>query len=692
MKKLRFSSLHWFGVFWLLMAGLALWVHYSWNVNPDFLGVVETRTHKLSAQEPGRIARIFVILGQQVRTNEVLVTLDTSDLDTEQAWLEKELTRLETQMEADRDRYALEYAKLRMQVEADQWSIESRQAELEAKRAELKAVDAEIARLTAAQDAGLGRSRDLSDLTIQHDGLARYVEQKASSLARESSHPGRSSAPAGESTAQKVVISMLAESQERIHEVELKLKIIKSRKDRRQVISPCDGRVVNVDFLPGDAVDAFIKIVTIEEPQADFIDVYIPETSDHIPTLGQRVAIHPHRSAAREAGGRVIFIDPGYSAIPERLAFRGMIYWARKFRVLLDPGHTLMPGEAVQVEMLRQITLGVAPMTLAAAHAADPPPTAPAAPDTPAVVAAKDRPLPMTVPPELTAITPFEPSGLRWLADLDRFLVVSDDTGRGNNAHTPLVFLMDRDGHVDKTPVRLEGVAEVRDLESVSQGPDGFIYLLSSQSVSKKGNRPQSRQLLLKVRRQGRTFTVVDRVALLDALVKTHNSPRLKDLGLTKTEEHGNLVLNIEGSTWLGDALLLGLKEPRSGRGAIVWRLADPDALFRTKQVSPGQLTVLGYADIRTPEGAAASISSLAADHRGRVYALSTVANVPAGGQTGGFHRLSPGKAGNLEVTTLATFPGLKPEGVSIQGSRAVIVFDCDRETPRYFTTELPEP
>lgn len=333
---------------WGALALIAAAIYYRFDSNADFLGIVETRTHKLGAQESGKISKIHVALGDVVKPGQVLAELDTADLDIKLAWIEAELERLNGQLEADRGRYKLEYARLLVQSDAGTAGLEARRAELLAKQAELQAVNDEIARLEKAQQEGLGRSRDLSELLIRRDSLTRYIQAGQSQL-------GALPRPARAATDEKqVVTSMLARALERIAELNRDKNEIEASRTRRQVVTPSAGRVVNLNYLPGDAVAAFTTILTVEEADAVYIDVYIPETSDQLPTLGARVQVFPHRAGVASAQGTITFVDPGYAAIPERLAFRKVIYWARKFRVKLDQGHGLMPGEAARVQVSAQ--------------------------------------------------------------------------------------------------------------------------------------------------------------------------------------------------------------------------------------------------------------------------------------------------------------------------------------------------
>jgi len=281
----------------------------------------------------------------------LLATLDTADLDTEREWLAGQVKALKESLDADRVRFSLEYERLRLQGDASRAGLVERRAGIEAKRAELKAIRAEIDRLARAEKAGLGRSPEMDDLQIRRAEVARFV-QEAGDAARPEAGSRERPARGAASDAENVVRSLLSERMEHITGMEMKLKELDVQREGRFVHSPCAGRVVDVKALPGDTLEKFAPLLTVEEPQAAYIDVYIPETSDFQPRLGQRVRIHPHRAGATVTGGAVAFIDPGYSAIPQRLAVRNLIYWARKFRVRLDADHGLMPGEAAKVEML----------------------------------------------------------------------------------------------------------------------------------------------------------------------------------------------------------------------------------------------------------------------------------------------------------------------------------------------------
>ena len=200
----------------------------------------------------------------------------------------------------------------------------------------------------------------------------------------------------------------------------------------------------------------------------------------------------------------------------------------------------------------------------------------------------------ISIPAALLRKTRFEPSGIAWSAELNRYLIVSDDTGINDSAteHAPYLFLMDAAGSVDASPVILEGIESINDLEAIAPAGDGVYYLVSSQNISKRGKRPRNREYLLKVQQTDRNFSVQAKVNLLSLLLKTFSKPELRELGLETFEADGRPKLNIEGAAFQENALYLGLKAPISRKGAIIWKLDNPERHLRNWRA--GIRTALG--------------------------------------------------------------------------------------------------
>ena len=174
---------------------------------------------------------------------------------------------------------------------------------------------------------------------------------------------------------------------------------------------------------------------------------------------------------------------------------------------------------------------------------------------------------------------------------------------------------------------------------------------------------------------------------MLSLLLNSCTLQELRNLGLDQYEADGQPVLNIEGAAVRDRTLYLGLKEPVSPKGAIIWKLDSFDEIFKTKKLAPDQLTIYGF--VQLAQNRQTGFSDLMFDSKGVLWALSaTVGN--DGDQIGGLHRIDRFTAGHLEALRIYNFPGLKPEGICPDGSGGfLIVFDLDNDNPRFCTVNI---
>lgn len=276
----------------------------------------------------------------------------------------------------------------------------------------------------------------------------------------------------------------------------------------------------------------------------------------------------------------------------------------------------------------------------------------------------------LQVPAELRArIKSFEPSGALYLEDLDRFLIISDDT---TDANAPWTFLADAQGRVAPDPVPIIGVPKIMDLESQSQDEKGDLYFLTSQSMNKDGETKKARNLFVRATRR-------------DTRIEARQTLELRPLVLAATHLP-ETALDIESHfIWDGE-LYVGLKNPQPAGRALILKLGRVDRLFRERTLPAHEVEAYATLDFRGVTGESDLISDLA--RVGDQLMISTVVEDP--------HALPPGGNGrvwryDLSRRTLhleGAFPGQKPEGIAwdARAARLWMVFD-EGLNPGLFTS-----
>jgi multidrug efflux pump subunit AcrA (membrane-fusion protein) len=343
---------------WAAALVTVIYLYFHWFVTMNYIGIVEKKSHFLGPQEPGRVETLLVKEGDPVRKDQMLAMLDVSDLTAFLSNLQDEIAKGKALDRALEGRSAIEVQRLRLQVENEASDLLERISLIESKAAELAGLNAQIKRLEDAEKAGLGTSRDLSGFVLQRDALEAYLRLQRRELTRlsETSNDIRNArrrlAKAG---LDSMTQSLLAEQMEHAEELRREIVVTENRIRLRTLVSPCDGVVTDINAWPGDLVRDFNTAITIEGDQPEFMNVYLPEKTTLRPEYGMRAKIFSARGRKYNTAGTVTFVHPDISRAPERLSFRGQVFWARKVLVTLDSSHALLPGEVVNVRLEKNV-------------------------------------------------------------------------------------------------------------------------------------------------------------------------------------------------------------------------------------------------------------------------------------------------------------------------------------------------
>jgi len=447
-----------------------------------------------------------------------------------------------------------------------------------------------------------------------------------------------------------------------------------------------------IDALPlhaGDLAGPDVPVATLVSPDAGRVVACIPEARAGIVEPGLEAEVTSTYDNS-QGEGTVESVTGTIGPLPARCQVPGSkaVQMGRVAIVALDAPMGGLPGQTQRIKFgARRKPHDRAPSSPQARTPEGPGSATPPAPPTeqPAMPSA------LSVPSELLARSRFEPSGIVWVPALDRYVVVSDDTGqKKQDDHAPWLFTMTEAGAVDAQPLVVNGVAELNDIESISLDDKGALWLLASQSESAKGKRPESRRHLVHVviGKSGeiKADKVLDFVTLLDAAP----APVRAALGVVDTR-----ALDIEGMAWHDGALYFGLKAPVDGDGkAQIWRAGAPDKLLAgdlaNAQLAPwSKIKLAVEADGRSVP---AGIADLIFWDKDTLVISATASGVDARTQAGAVYAAKVA-AGELVPVHLRTFADLKPEGLA-RGPKGnlTVVFDRGAEAAQWVQLPPPKP
>ena len=343
-------------VFWLAAAGLAGWLYYNTGGYRELIGLVENTLQQACAVEDGRLKKLLVKVGDQVRAGQTLASLENRDIKVELEGLRRELARYEELIE-------LEARLEKMDRLARIFDLEDRalnqaqnlardRADLNSRRAEANGLETEINRLTRISKSGLGRSNRLGELRARCDALKEMVNSGETSIDLREERLKNAREILKSFIPDSGLSRAAAQAAVNAEALRLRIDLLEEQLYRRLIPAPCDGVVVNIYKEPGESTLAFQPVVDVAGPQARFVEAFVAESQTQTPAPGTRVKVWSPNRPQMEANGVVSFVSPQYRPLPAVLTTRTPAILARKLYIRLAPQHGLLPGERVSVEVI----------------------------------------------------------------------------------------------------------------------------------------------------------------------------------------------------------------------------------------------------------------------------------------------------------------------------------------------------
>lgn len=440
------------------------------------------------------------------------------------------------------------------------------------------------------------------------------------------------------------------------------LRILEHQKEELTSYAIEDSTVGSVNFKVGENVPAFVPIITLV-PQAPLqVKGYIHESVGSAPLRQQSVNVESVGLNRIRVAATVAAIGERIVSFPERLKPNADVaMWGREVVIQLPEDNPFLVGEKVLISTSNRIVAGKSLESL----------------KTLSLIgfeeAQKSQEVELTIPASISGNVKLEPSGLLYLEDLDKFLLVSDEPAKQGFGE---FFLLNLDGSVDPEAQKIEGyMGSLSDLESLSQDSFGHITAMSSQSLS-KGESVSAREHLLSVSRDKKKFRGNLDLNLRN-LLKNWAEAHLNQ----EAAKFLNTNLNIEGHFWNGGDLFLGLKMPMTeAHEALILRIKKAESLNAASVLGADDVSIWKKLALEA-NGKRMGISDLLYLD-GSLYILSTCPRELNEGACGAFWKYgNPDQQGASPLKLIRYFAHTKPEGLAFRTvtREFVLVFDAGK-------------
>lgn len=640
---------------------------------PDtFYGIADTKEIVISSGSPVEIRRVMVAQGQMVKQGDSLLQLHDPELDLRISQITHELNELRSRKNAHATLSISEVRQFQAQQEEKVSELRAEISELEAQYnlnkqlvSELRSLEKDKAGTKIGDEAG-------NPIKIKIESLKRML-----ALARDPSGAYANRLNDALSSSGDPMI-------EQVKRLEDELAMLLEEKKNLFISAQISGLIGSVNFKQGERASPFTPIVTLHAESPSFVRGYIHEDVYSQVALGQVVAVQSNLDRKHKIMGEVVGVGARIVEYPERLRKRAeILIWGREIIIRLPPQNRFLLGEKLLISMAgerRSSDVGKAPVPsgpVTAQHAEK-------QTGDPGTGSARDLTLPRIVTTGLGGgssadITGIEASGLLYMEDLGKYLVISDDTRK----KAPILFLMDTSLRIEKE-VAIRGLDKIDDMEAIAAG-GGYVYIASSQSVSKNGNLPEARKLLVKAERKGESLVLKGKLVLSDLLEKAARENPGEAWSAYVSAAISQRTFDVEGMALRQGSLLLGCKYPLLEGKAVVLEIKGIDAMLAGKAPGKGDIGIWRTLDLRSKEGGTAcGISDLLFVGED-AYLLSTGTAKASGKDGAELHagELWVLKAGADVALRIRDFAGEKPEGIAYDASAREFLIAMDNGSKR---------
>lgn len=267
-----------FGILLLVILGVAT-AYYFLTTERDhglvLVGIVDANQVIVSSKIEGRIEKLPVDEGTQVKQGDVVAELDTPELEAQRRAAEATLSSLKSQVSGTQATEQATRGTTSSGVQAAQAQVETSHAQLVEAQANLRQQELDTKRTVALADQGVASQQDRDRATAAFDAAKARVQALTDQVRAAESNLASAQAQTHQAhTAQSTVAATAAQMQA----AQAQLAQAQTRLEYTKVTAPVSGVVSVRAARQGEVVNPGTPIVTIMDLNDTWVRAAIPET------------------------------------------------------------------------------------------------------------------------------------------------------------------------------------------------------------------------------------------------------------------------------------------------------------------------------------------------------------------------------------------------------------------------------
>lgn len=631
----------------------------------SFQGIAETREAIINSEKPVEIWKTHVVSGQVVKKGRLLVELERPELTMK-------INEISHQLEELKSQYLINKEQIRSE-------IHQRQAEQSALISEIEHKIEQIQSKYKFNKEMLSGLKSIPQ-NSKCSSMPGSISIAVANLKKERQLTAKRFRTEIDDLNGRLASS---ETPESIRQEQLKkeLELLYEEKKALLILAPIDGLIGEVHCRAGEKISPFEPILTLHTRSPSYVRGYIHENIHNLASVGDSVSVTSVANEIRSVDANIVGVGSRIVEYPLRLKKRPeMQLWGREVEISLPENNPFLMGEKVIIQTEHHngfsYLASIKQWLNLESYASE----------SETSINGDEVMRTIITSESIDKSSPqIEASGLIYLDDLERFLVISDETRDKES----LLYLMDGKAKITNE-LQIEGLDKIDDMEAICQDESGTIYIASSQARTKNKKLPDERKLFVQVHRSG-TRLISDRSVLLYDLLKEaakrdRGEKWATFIGSDDMGIDGNSI-EIEGMFVYQNALFLGFKKPLKDKRAVILKIADFHSIFEKNRIDKGNIEIWQELDLRDDtDELSAGISDLCL-YKNQLVILSST----------GSKKAKFGKVGALTVFDFNSrklikkryFNQLMPEGITFDSDLNcfVMTFDEGSQSPSKMVT-----
>ncbi|MGE5678065.1 MAG: HlyD family secretion protein [Pseudomonadota bacterium] len=293
------------------------------EVESRLTGIVESKEVSINSKLPGRIVKIYIEEGDEVKAGQLLVEIEDSDLEAKKVQADAQLLAAQAGFEAAKlEAQAAEAARnaVMHQVEAAQSTLDkanngARKQEIAQAQAAYDLWKKTYDRVSDLYGKGAVSAQKVDEVKTQLDVAEQTLSIAKEGARTEDKNGAQALVQQASSTAQAYSEKVL-QAQAGVKAAEQKVEMAKGvvqeveayLKDVR-ITAPIDGVVTVLNSHEGELVSSGMSIATVTDVIDSWVEVKMQETEINRLALGQKAVVTIPGIPDRTFGGKIIRIN-----------------------------------------------------------------------------------------------------------------------------------------------------------------------------------------------------------------------------------------------------------------------------------------------------------------------------------------------------------------------------------------------